>query len=110
MEVAFFIDKRSLHLQEFLELITSEKYVSFGDLRKKFPNTTAHSTIQNFIFKTNSSIKSLFPNLEVFSLDLLSKEGKISRGYTLKAEVKFETTNYHYVLLITTNESYKSSV
>ena|SRR3989338_9330345 len=99
-ELIILIEKRSEYIEDFLELITLHDFISFGKLRKEFPNTTAHHTIQNFVFKINESIKSILPQLEVFSLDIIKENGKVSRGYKAKNNIRFESTLYHHILII----------
>ena len=111
-ELVIFAEKRSEHIQEFLDAIISKKFISFGELKKMFPNSTTHDTIKTFIYKINTSISTIYPQLKIFGLDIILDENKnISRCYKINQELIFKTTRYHYVIILKNeNQNNKNAV
>lgn len=112
IELVIFAEKRSEHIQEFLDAISSKMFISFGELRKMFPNTTTHDTIKTFIYKINTSINTIYPKIKIFGLDIILDENKkISRCYKINQDIIFKTTKYHYVILLKNeNQDNKNAV
>ncbi|MBI2148632.1 hypothetical protein HYU23_03045 [Candidatus Woesearchaeota archaeon] len=81
-------------------MITSKGFITFKDLRKEFPSTIANNTIQSFIYKINSSIKELYPNVEIFSLEIVQNGENTIKIYKLKENIIFTSTKNHGVLLL----------
>jgi len=97
-EIIILIDKKSSNVEIFLETITSRKYISFRELRKMFYSTIAYNTIQNFIYKTNNSLKIIDQSLELFSMEIIQKDEITMKIYKINPKTQFEKTKHHYIL------------
>lgn len=111
MEIVILLEKRRGYVEDFLELIDGCRFASIGLLRKKFPNTTANNTIHKLIFKINQSIKSLYPNIEVFTFNMRHENQKFLRGYEVSKNFRFKNTKYHNIIILEDdNKNTKDSV
>ena len=99
-ELVILIEKRSRYVEKFLETIVTEGCIPFKELRKLFPSTIAHGTIQSFIYKTNATLKELYPDVILFSLDFVMRDGKATKVYKIHSKVEFESAGAYNVLVM----------
>lgn len=99
-EITILVEKRSKHIETFLEMMITRSFISFKELRKTFPDTTLHNTIQLFIYRTNLSIKSLYPKLDIFSFDITHKDNKIMKICRINSNIALKSTEYHNILIL----------
>ena len=100
MEIIILIEKRSKHIETFLGMVISRKFISFKELRKTFPDTTLYNTIQLFIYRTNLSVKSLYPKIDIFSFDITHKDNKILKICRINSNIALNSTKYHNILIL----------
>ena len=99
-KVIILIERKSNAVDRFLEALAEEGFLSFQETRKRFPNTTAHQTIQNFMFKINHSLQLLFSQSPLFRLEIIEENNKVMKAYVLHKGTNLETMKHHYLLTI----------